>query len=202
LADPRSLTTPRLSAFAVNFFPLLTHTHTTSNTPSTSERQPRTQEPLLTIVTHDLQLVTPSDTTMEALSSAIASMDMSNFTETVEPALAVSRTPASFLTLPRELRYRIYELLPLIPQGVVNVDNRQHSTRSFDKSPMLGGTTFVPQYWNTVADNLTSLLYHRISAYPNTHNWSSPVRRLRIYSLCPLPVTGRASHLVHQQISS
>jgi hypothetical protein len=97
------------------------------------------------MATHDLQLVTPSDTTMEALSSAVASMDLSNSTETVEPALAVSRTPASFLTLPRELRYRIYELLPLVPQDVVNVDNRQHSTRSFGKSPMLGGTTFVPQ---------------------------------------------------------
>jgi hypothetical protein len=144
LADPGSLTTPRLSAFAVNFFPLLTHTHTTSKTPSTSRKQPRIQEALRTMATHDLQLVTPSDTTIEALSSAVASMDLSNPTETVEPALAVPRTPASLLTLPPELRLEIFhELLYLTPQGISNMDTAHHPSRLTGEFFMLSGITIV-----------------------------------------------------------
>jgi hypothetical protein len=97
--------------------------------------------------TRDLQLVTASDTTMEALSSAVASMDLSNPTETVEPALAVLRTPASLLTLPRELRDKIYELLPLSPQSIVNVVIRGRLDRIFGKFPMLASITFVSQFW-------------------------------------------------------
>jgi hypothetical protein len=64
---------------------------------------------------------------MEALSSAVASLDLSNSTETVEPALAVSRTPASLLILPPELRLKIFhELLYLVPQGTSNTDTAHH----------------------------------------------------------------------------
>jgi hypothetical protein len=73
------------------------------------------------MATHDLQLVTPSDTTMEAPGSAVALLDLSADAETAESPLTAPRTPASFLALPLELRIEIYRLLHLVPQGDIQV---------------------------------------------------------------------------------
>jgi hypothetical protein len=117
------------------------------------------------MATHDLRLVTLSDTTMEAPSSAVALSDLATDAETAESPLTAPRTPASFLTLPLELRTEIYRLLHLVPQGDIQVRARHQP--SFDggiidvrkgfgpyhldgKPIMLAGMTYVSLHLETL----------------------------------------------------
>ncbi|GAB7333199.1 hypothetical protein MBLNU13_g04855t2 [Cladosporium sp. NU13] len=65
--------------------------------------------------------IQPGDADPAALQSAIASTGLEPAIESESPATEI-RAPVSLLTLPPELRLRIYELLGMIIRGVLDVD--------------------------------------------------------------------------------
>jgi hypothetical protein len=82
----------------------------------------------------------PPDAELTALQSAMASTSLESAVE-AEPRGTEERAPAQFLTLPPELRLKIYKLLGMITRGAIDVDT-SYAVHKAGKSLVFG--TFSP----------------------------------------------------------
>jgi hypothetical protein len=100
----------------------------------------------------------PPDAELTALQTAMPSTSLESAAE-AEPRGTGERAPAQFLTLPPELRLKIYKLLGMITRGAIDVDT-SYAVHKTGKSLLFG--TSSPSLGRRV-DMLMSLLGSRVS---------------------------------------